>query len=218
MSVPRIVDRFNQRRARRLQGLLLAGDLTVQLDWDALAGERLHALAGWSLALLAGSAALFIGLEIAAQAHAGPLDVFPGWEHLAGLVGANAAAYMVALPLHELLHGLAFRLFGGKPSFGAKLPLALYCSAPAQLFRRNAYLLVGLAPFVVITVAGLALTWLRPDVAAYLQFGFIGNAAGAAGDLWAARVLLRQRRDSLIEDTATGFRVYTVTSSSCRNT
>jgi hypothetical protein len=213
----RVVDRFHRQRAAHWQAALATGDFAVTFDWDALAPERLRALAGWSLALLAGSAVAFIGLDVgAAYAHGQPLGPLTGWR-LAGLIAANVGAYAVVLPLHECVHGLAFTICGGKPSYGAKLPLALYCGAPEQAFRRNAYLLAGLAPFVVITVAGLALTWIRPDIAAYLQFGFIGNAAGAVGDLWAARVLLRQRRDSLIEDTATGFRVYAASPSSARN-
>jgi len=116
------------------------------------------------------------------------------------------------LPLHEGIHGLAFAFWGGKPFFGAKLPVALYCGAKNQLFRRNHYLMVGLAPLVVITLAGIVLTILVPGLAAYTLFGTIGNVSGAAGDVWGTRKILRQPKHVLVEDTETGYRVWEIKS------
>src|SRR5437899_8245356 len=112
--------------------------------------------------------------------------------------------------LHEGLHALAFLFWGGKPYFGAKLPVALYCGAKNQLFRRNQYLVVGLAPLVVITLAGIILTLLSPVLASYTLLATAGNISGAAGDVWGTRELLKQSDEVLVEDTDIGFRVWKI--------
>jgi hypothetical protein len=208
----RVAHCFQPRWQRRAQRAVRDGKLARLGAWDALAPERLRALAGFSLALLVGSMAFFFGLNLLVYrletgATSGSVDA----ATCGLLLVTNLAAYVVVLALHEAVHGLVFLLLGGRPSFGARLPFALYCSAPNQLFSRNAYLGVGLAPFVLLSLAGIALIVLAPAFAPYVQFALIGNASGAAGDLWAARILWLQPSAVLVEDTATGFTLYGLT-------
>jgi len=130
-----------------------------------------------------------------------------GWGLVSWIV-INIVGYLVILPIHEALHGAAFVFWGGRPYFGAKLPLALYCSTKDQLFRRDQYIVVGLAPLVVITLAGIIFTLLSPALASYTIFATVGNFSGAAGDVWTVTRLLRHPPDVLVEDTETGFRVW----------
>jgi hypothetical protein len=123
----------------------------------------------------------------------------------------SVIGYCLMLPLHEALHGAAFLLWGGKPYFGAKLPYALYCGAKNQLFRRNQYLVVGLAPLVVITLAGIVVTFVAPAVAAFTLAVTVGNVSGAAGDVWSVARMLRLPDTTLVEDTESGYRVWEVT-------
>src|SRR5437773_1108539 len=111
----------------------------------------------------------------------------------------NVVGYILILPIHEVVHALAFILWGGKPYFGTKLPLALYCGAKNQLFHRNQYLVVGLAPLVVISLAAVIFTLVNPVMASYTLFASIGNFSGAAGDVWSVMRLLRQPADVLVE-------------------
>ena len=80
--------------------------------------------------------------------------------------------------------------------------------AKGQLFRRNQYLVVGLAPLVVITLAGISFTLVSPALASYTIFATAGNISGSAGDLWAVRRLLRQPHSILVEDTEVGYRAW----------
>ncbi len=123
----------------------------------------------------------------------------------------SVVGYCLMLPLHEALHGAAFLLWGGKPYFGAKLPYALYCGAKDQLFRRNQYVVVGLAPLVVITLAGIVMTFVAPVTAAYTLAVTVGNVSGAAGDVWSIVRMLRRPATTLVEDTESGYRVWEVT-------
>ncbi len=130
------------------------------------------------------------------------------WRYSLALVLANAAAYIVMVPVHEALHAATIVALGGWPRFGLKLPFAAYCTAPGQLFTRDGYTAVALAPLVIISAAGAVLTWLSPDAAAYVLFGLAGNVSGAVGDLDTVARLRRRPRTTLVADTETGYIAY----------
>lgn len=199
-------------RRARLRAAIRAGRLREVARTELLAPEGLIGLARASLALLLIAGAGFLALVLAARAvqAAPPL---PGAGTAAGilaLVAGNLLAYAAILPLHEGVHGLVILLLGGRPTFGLKLPLAAYCTAPGQLFTRAGYTAVALAPLIVLTLAGALVTWLAPNVGAYLLFGLAGNVAGAVGDLAAVARLRTLPESALIEDTQTGFVAYVV--------
>lgn len=205
----RVTHCWQPRRRRLAQQAIDEGRVHMAQAWDALAPERLRDLAALSLYLFLAGIALFVGLNLLFyRLKTGHAHSSLSWSLVLLAVGANVLSYLVVLVLHEGIHGLVFALMGGRPSFGARLPFALYCGAPNQLFTRNAYLAVGLAPLALISLGGIALMALAPTVAPFVQLGLIGNFSGAAGDLWAARILLRQPPRVLIQDTATGFEVY----------
>lgn len=178
---------------------------------ELLAPEQLPQLASRSLWLLLGSTVGFAALDIAVRGahHSGPLlgTGSPVLRAVA-LVAANIAAYVVMIPLHEALHAAIILGLGGRPRFGLKLPLAAYCTAPGQLFTRNGYTVVALAPLIGLTIVGVALTWLAPDLGACVLFGLAGNVAGAVGDLAVVGRLRQLPASTLIADTETGYTAY----------
>ena len=208
----RVAHCFQPRWQRRAQRAVRDGKLVRLGAWDALAPERLQALAGLSLLLLLGSIAFFFGLNLLVyRLETGATSGSLSASVCGVLLATNLVAYLVVMVLHEAVHGLVFLVLGGRPTFGTRFPIALYCGAPEQLFSRNAYLAVGLAPLILLSLAGIALIVLAPTFAPFVQFALIGNAAGAAGDLWAARILWKQPSSALVEDTASGFTVYGLT-------
>jgi len=183
---------------------------------DLLQQARLPQLARASLGLFIASGAGFIALDLAARQaqHAGPLlGTGPLPLRLLVLVVVNLAAYAVMIAVHELLHAAAILTLGGSPTFGLKLPLAVYCTAPGQLFTPTGYTFIALTPLVVLTVVGVLVTWYFPDVGALLWLALVGNVSGAAGDLEAVSQLRRMPSVALIADTATGFIAYAVPTS-----
>lgn len=175
---------------------------------ELLAQAGLERLAVRSLWLLLGSAAGFVGLDVASRlAHgSGPLlGTGPLWARGGGLILANAASYAAILPVHEGVHALVILALGGRPHFGLKLPLAAYCTAPEQVFTRNGYLTVLLAPLVALSAVGAAVTWIAPDVGACLLLALAGNVAGAVADLSAAARVRRLPGDALVLDTEDGY-------------
>ncbi len=206
-----VIDRFHPRQRNKLQAAVNAGQLQKQETFELLDEQQLRPLAIFSTQLL-GLGALFFGVLnlvlYAVQMH----RFFPPvtfWGFVLWLV-LNIIGYMLILPIHELVHWLTFVLWGGKPFLGAKLPLALFCGAKEQLFHRNQYLVVGLAPLIIITLAGTIFTILAPALASYSLFATIGNISGAAGDVWVAERLARLSKDVLVEDTESGYCVWEV--------
>ena len=113
----------------------------------------------------------------------------PEMGSIEGRIGLPQILLILALPiasivLHELVHGVFLWLFTREwPRFGFK-GLFAYASSPGWYMPRNQYFVVALAPFVLITLAGLGCLWLLPQFAILpLVFILATNAAGAIGDL-----------------------------------
>ena len=207
-----LIDRFHTQQRDEQQEAINNGNLRKLEEVELLEPTQMRPLALLSLLLLVIGAIFFILLNIASyinQTHSTPhinsITTLLLW------ILFNIVGYFLILPIHELIHAAAFVLWGGKPYFGAKLPYALYCGARNQLFRRNQYFVVGLAPLVVITLVGSILILLTPVLGSYTLFALIGNFSGAAGDIWVVRRLLRRPPSILVEDTESGYRAWELT-------
>lgn len=119
-------------------------------------------------------------------------------------------AFVLVMPVHELVHGIFYCRFTGKrPSFRIK-GLYLYTAAPSEVyFPRNQYLVVGITPLVLLTLVGLLLMIIVPVVVVPILILFIAfNAAGAAGDLLMFAWLWPYSPDTLMQDNGTSVVVY----------
>lgn len=117
---------------------------------------------------------------------------------------------IATLALHEGIHGLAFRAFGGSPNYGIKVKYLvpyLYMTAPGQRFTRNAFWVILLAPLVSINFGALLLLLSFPQ---FTGLGWVValNTSGAIGDLWMAIALCRYPASVIIEDRRDGHVVY----------
>jgi hypothetical protein len=206
-----VVDRFHPRRRRELQQAVDAGRLHKRDELELLTSEAMRPLARLGMLMLLAAGIFFIALNFASyfwQKHTLNLGITFGGALL--WLAINILGSLVILPLHELIHGLIFLLWGGKPFFGAKLPFALYCGARQQVFRRNQYLVVGLAPLAVITIIAFVLTLFFPILASYLLFANLSNFSGAVGDVQVAKRILQQPAHILVEDTDAGYRAWEI--------
>ncbi|HLH62387.1 MAG TPA: DUF3267 domain-containing protein [Ktedonobacteraceae bacterium] len=207
-----IIDRFHPDLAREEQKAVDAGQIQKLEELALLEPEQLQPLAKISLQMLGIGAVFFVVLNYAAyywRTHTLALHITV--ESVLLWLVINIIGYVLILPIHEVVHALAFLFWGGRPYFGTKLPLALYCGAKNQLFHRNQYLVIGLAPLVMLTLAGIIFTLLTPVLASYTLFASLGNVSGAAGDVWTVARLLRYPKSVLVEDTEAGYRVWETT-------
>src|SRR5215467_4852960 len=142
-----LIDRFHPRMRNEQQEAINAGHLRKLEEIELLEPEQLRPLALLSLLLLLIGGVFFGLLTFAAYTRQPHTGITGGWGWLLWVV-INIVGYILILPLHEVIHAAAFVLWGGRPYFGTRLPYALYCGAKGQLFHRNQYLVVGLAPLV----------------------------------------------------------------------
>jgi hypothetical protein len=177
---------------------------------------HLAAVKGWGLVtLLAGGVCVF-GVPLILGAIARGILQGSSDFHVSVFLAFPIflAIIAVLVILHEGVHGLVFLVFGRKPRFGAKLiggvfPV-VYASATGPFLSRNHYLLVGLAPFIVLTPLFLLTGILVRDggVALIALTAMAMNIAGSTGDLIVARKVRQLGDGTLFEDTSDGFNWY----------
>lgn len=119
-------------------------------------------------------------------------------------------AFIVTLPLHELIHAAFVLLFGGRPTFGAGVKAGLpylYVTNPGRRFTRNQFLTIALAPLLLIDLVALALIAVHPGWT-WAAVAFVANTSGAIGDIWVFALVLRFPASALVEDRTLGFAVW----------
>jgi hypothetical protein len=148
--------------------------------------------------------AIWLRPDLAQALHAGVVIMLPDLLFL--LLGVA-----LSIVLHELVHGAFFWLFSHtRPRFGFRGGYA-YASAPGWFFPRRQYLVIGLAPLVILSVVGMILVAFVPlEALAMLLVAMIVNASGSVGDLWIVSKVIRERRNIIVEDLGDGMNFYTV--------
>ncbi|MCP4541758.1 MAG: DUF3267 domain-containing protein [Chloroflexi bacterium] len=117
---------------------------------------------------------------------------------------------IVMVILHEAAHGIFFWYFTReRPVFGLELPFAAYAAAPDWYLPRRQHLVVGLAPFVLLTLIGVVLLPIVPAfVVPVLLLIIVTNAAGSTGDFVMVIWMLVQPRNMLVQDTGVAITIY----------
>jgi hypothetical protein len=112
--------------------------------------------------------------------------------------------------LHELVHGLAIVLCGARPRYGAGMKWFLpylYTTTDA-VADRNEFLLIAVAPVILISVLGAGFIMVVPPLAGWAVIPLALNLAGSVGDLWAARILLRYPLHVKVKDDRAGMTIF----------
>ncbi|WP_276259828.1 DUF3267 domain-containing protein [Haloglomus litoreum] len=186
-----------------------AGSETLLADLELSRGLTIQMTAVGGLGFVV-SFAVFTAVFQAATGRAASFAFAPGvgwWNDALNLLVIAVLATVILVP-HEWLHGLAFRHYGGDPSYGVGvahfiLPYA-YATSPER-FTRNQFLVILLAPLVVMTAVGvpamLLLGW------GWLALPLAANAGGAVADVWMALTLLGYPAHVGVEDHEKGVRI-----------
>ena len=117
--------------------------------------------------------------------------------------------YFILIVIHELIHGIFFKLFNpeSKVHFGFKNGMA-YATSPNTFYSKNQFVLICLAPFVLITAGLLLLVSLGIlSEFSFLLYASI-HASSCVGDFYWVFLLSRFKGDILVEDTEKGMTVY----------
>lgn len=141
---------------------------------------------------------MILGAGVGYLASSMLLNLASGNEISAALAqaGAGFLAFFLILPIHEFIHGLAFRYIGSpRVSYGWSLK-SLMVYAYSQLFpttmREVAF--VAVMPFLVITVAGLLALVIWPAYTVLCITLLLIHTVGCLGDFALIRYYLKNRQ------------------------
>lgn len=135
------------------------------------------------------------------------------------LIGIAVTVVLTAILLvvHEAVHAVGMRIFGARPTFGftrigGKIPVA-YCIAPGQRFTKSQYVIIALAPLVLLG-GGCALIVAVVPFGGWLVLPAAVHLAGCAGDAALVFTALRQPPGTLIEELPAGLKFVSCASAS----
>jgi hypothetical protein len=134
---------------------------------------------------------------------------FSGIAESFGVLGGLLASIALVLVLHEAVHGAFFWIFTRhKPVFGFK-GLYAYAAMPGWYIPRNQYLVVGIAPFILLSLLGVALIPFIPlNFIWFLLIALVMNASGAVGDLAVVFWLLTKPTTTMALDQADSIELF----------
>lgn len=184
----------------RLSAGLNMKNLSLQLKMN-IAGFFLLVLFGW----------LFTAAAVYLRPDDATTFLLLKWEGVSGIltIVIVLALMFVTIVVHEGIHGLGFILLAKVRPIFAFRGVYAYAAAPDWFIPRDPYLVIGLAPFVGISLVGVALMAIVPAAwIAPLVLVCVVNATGAIGDLWVAVLLLQQPPEALSNDTGDEIKIY----------
>lgn len=167
------------------------------------------------LALLLNVAALFIGVPSFILLSAFAASIRPGLMDVSGSFSMPVMTVIILvlvfgfMTIHELIHGFFFWLYTrSRPVFALRLFYA-YAGAPDWYIPVRQFMVVALAPLIVIGVAGTLLMLLVPESwVVFVAFLVALNTGGSIGDLMVFSRLLKTAPTSLANDTGDVFTFY----------
>jgi fatty acid desaturase len=120
-------------------------------------------------------------------------------------------AMIVYIIVHELIHGIFFKKYSGKKAQYGFTGLYAYAKSEAY-FNKRQYLVIGLAPVVLLGLFILLLNIFLPERWFWgIYIMQILNLSGAAGDIYIAWLMSRLPADILVTDEGTAMTIYSRT-------
>ncbi len=113
--------------------------------------------------------------------------------------------------LHEGTHGVLMLLFGARPQYGIDWEHGVaYATSHGHAFTRNQFIVVALAPVLVVSGLGLLpFIWPLPGpVVTGLLTMLAFNFVGAVGDVWMTGVCLRYPASARVVDERYGIKIF----------
>lgn len=117
--------------------------------------------------------------------------------------------FFLLIVVHELIHGAFFKLFHpeGKVKFGFKNGMA-YATSPNSFYTRGQFILICLAPFVLISSALMGYALFSLNTSVPLIFLASCHAASCVGDFYWVYLISKQGGNIRVQDTEVGMSIY----------
>jgi hypothetical protein len=180
--------KFDLKNARQVISMNLAGFVLLILSiW----------FFGWLAIRMRGTSAISFSFEFSSISS----SLFS--------VGKLILVIFLVLALHEAIHAIYFWVFSRhKPLVGFKGFYA-YAAMPGWYFPRNQYLMIGIAPLILITLIGILFMAILPISNLNLVLvALVINTSGAVGDLFVVIWLLTKPAETLALDQGDSIEFY----------
>jgi hypothetical protein len=180
--------KFDLKNARQVISMNLAGFVLLILSiW----------FFGWLAIRMRGTSAISFSFEFSSISS----SLFS--------VGKLILVIFLVLVLHEAIHAIYFWVFSRhKPLVGFKGFYA-YAAMPGWYFPRNQYLMIGIAPLILIILIGILFMAILPISNLNLVLvALVINTSGAVGDLFVVIWLLTKPAETLALDQGDSIEFY----------
>lgn len=118
-------------------------------------------------------------------------------------------AFLVIIIIHEWIHGFFFHRYSHTKVKYQFHGWAFSASTPGYLYLKANYLIVGLAPAVILNTLLLLLSIFLPSPYNLLSYlVLILHFSGCVGDFYVTSVLMKYPKDTYVEDTGVGMKFY----------
>lgn len=90
-----------------------------------------------------------------------------GFNFTSSTILVSIVLFIGTMVLHELIHGAFISKYGGKPSYGAGIAhfiLPYFYATTKTIFPRNQFIVIAIAPLVVLSLAGIGIWLLFPQL------------------------------------------------------
>ena len=117
-------------------------------------------------------------------------------------------AFFVIIMIHEWIHGIFFNHYSKKKVKYKFHGWAFSASTPNTFYVKSAYLVIGLAPAVIINGILLILFFIFKDLRIMLFFILALHFSGCAGDFYVTLLISKYPKDTMVEDTGVGMLIF----------
>lgn len=116
-------------------------------------------------------------------------------------------AGMIVIIIHELIHGLFFKLFSptGNVKYGYKAGM-FYAASPGEVFNKRQFSVIILMPFIAITAILITALFLMDNTVITILLAF--HTGACAGDFYYLYLLGKYESLNFVEDTEVGLTMY----------
>ncbi len=110
--------------------------------------------------------------------------------------------------MHELLHGIPYRIFGGKVKYGIKLLYLYTMDISGKYYGAKQMLIVMLSPLIILTLILSILGYIYSEYIFYAWMGILFNISGSIGDMVMTKYILLNGKGCKVKDELYGFSLY----------
>jgi len=125
-----------------------------------------------------------------------------------GQILALPATLLGVIILHELLHGVAYIIFGAKLKFGIKHLNIYTMDISGALYTTSQMTVILLLPLFILTGLLLISGIIFPEYIYWIVIGILYNISGSFGDIFMLGYILFRGKSCKIKDEEYGFGLY----------